>query len=178
MSLRDAAVPGSAVPIRALQGDAQSLSREEFEDRHGSAFLLLTAAQLWLPRGPSVTEVALLGDAPQGESTASLRLTAFPLRSREGAPGGLVTVGRSAKSDVVVPDMSVSRLHAFAKQAGERWGINDAGSTNGTTVNDRNAPLQGHGSPLELKAGCTVRLGQVEFTFLDLDATLAHLAKL
>ena len=179
MNLRDAVALGSGIAMAPLKGDAATLTPEEFEDRHGGAFLLLTAAELNLPGGPSSTEVSLLDEAPRGDSTASLRLMAFPVRSSESAPGGLVTIGRSANSDVVVPDLSISRFHAFARRGGDGgWRIHDAGSTNGTTVDGRNAPAQGHGEPIELKSGMTLRLGQVEFTFLDCEAMLAYLAKL
>ena len=48
--------------------------------------------------------------------------------------------------------------------------MQDAGSTNGTTVNGHAVPRQGHGPPTELSSGDDVRLGQVELTFLDSDA--------
>ena len=179
MNLRDAVSLGSGLPITPLKGDAATLSPEEFEDRHGSAFLLLTAAELCVPRGPGSTEVRLLDDLPRSESTAALNLMAFPMRCREGTPGALVTIGRAGNSDVLVPDLSISRFHAFAKRGPDgHWRIHDAGSTNGTTVNGRSAPQQGNGQPETLKTGATLRLGQVEFTFLEVGAMLEYLAKL
>ena len=53
---------GSGVPIRELRADAQTLARAEFEERHGRAFLLLSAADLAAPR-PTITEVRLDGDS-------------------------------------------------------------------------------------------------------------------
>jgi len=179
MDLREAVGLGTGIAVNPLKGDAASLTPEEFEDRHGSAFLLLTAAELTVPRGPGATEVSLLDDLPRGESTAGLSLMVFPLRSDESAPGGLVTIGRASNSDLRVPDLSISRFHAFAKRGEDGyWRIHDAGSTNGTTVNGRNAAQQGYGEPEVLKTGATLRLGQVEFTFLELDALLGYLAKL
>ncbi|MEM7411778.1 MAG: FHA domain-containing protein [Myxococcota bacterium] len=170
---------GTGVPLKGLRAPARELSKEEFEDQHGSAFLLLMAAELAIPRGPATTEVQLLDDDRRpGDSTASLSLLIYPLHKSNRSPGHLITIGRAANNDVIVPDLSISRFHAFVKEEDGQWPLRDAGSTNGTTVNGRNAPQQGHGEAMDLKAGDSVRLGQVELTFLDLPALLAYVAKL
>jgi hypothetical protein len=53
---------------------------------------------------------------------------------RRVQPG--TTVGR-IRSDVVLPDGSVSRRHAVFHQVGEGIGVEDLGSRSGTYVNDR-----------------------------------------
>lgn len=181
MRLRDDEVSrGSGVPVRDLRDDARSLTSDEFEDRHGRAFLLLTAAELSVARGPATTEVQLLDDASTpGESTASLSLLAYPMRRSARSAGHLITMGRASDNDVVVPDLSISRFHAFVKEgAAGSWLLLDAGSTNGTTVNGRSVPQQGVGEPVELKSGDSVRLGQVELTFLEARALLVFARKL
>ena len=170
---------GSGVPISALRADARQMSPEDFEDRHGSDFLMLTAAELRRPAGPSMTVVNLESDDESSDHTAGLSLLAYPIRRTERSVGHLVTLGRTANNDVVIPDISVSRFHAFAKEA-EAGGlvIQDAGSTNGTMVNSDSVPSQGHGPAMELKTGDSVRLGQVEFSYLNvhnlLDFLRAH----
>jgi hypothetical protein len=159
---------GSGVPIKSLRQDARSLSQAEFEDRHGPGFLLLTAADLHEPTGPMATEVKVVGFDEPAERTASISLVAYPLRRTERSVGHLVTIGRTANNDVVIPDISISRFHAFVKQVeGGALHIQDANSTNGTGVNGIPVSAQGHGPASDLKAGDNVRLGQVEFTYLD-----------
>lgn len=176
---RQAGDRGTGTAIRELRAEARELPPEAFEDRHGAAFLLLTAADLSVPRGPESTEVQLMDDgAARGESTASLALIAFPLRRGEHSRGHLITLGRAPTNDVVIPDLSISRFHAFVKEGEGHWRMLDAGSTNGSTVNGRNVPQQGTGHAVELKSGDNVRLGQVELTFLDVTALLAFIAKL
>jgi pSer/pThr/pTyr-binding forkhead associated (FHA) protein len=69
---------------------------------------------------------------------------------------------------VVIPDLSVSRFHAFMKRsASGTFLVQDAGSTNGTTVNGASVLARGSGPPTEIKAGDNVRVGQLEFTFVD-----------
>ena len=171
---------GSAVDLRDLRVEARRLSVEEFEDRHGSAFLLLSAASLSVPTGPAATQVRLMDDdEPVGDSTASLSLVAFPVRRTGRSVGHLITIGRASNNDVAIPDLSISRFHAFLKEGGEgQWQIQDTGSTNGTTVNGSYVPQQGHGPASDLKAGDTVRLGQVELTFLPAAQMHGFAAKL
>jgi hypothetical protein len=174
-------VRGSGVSIHDLRPDARILSPADFEERHGSAFLLLTAADLATPSGPATTEVRLLvdGEEAPADSTASLSLVAFPVRRTGRSVGHLVTVGRASNNDVAIPDLSISRFHAFLKAASAGgWQLQDAGSTNGTTVNGRAVPQQGHGAPVDLAAGDTVRLGQVELTFLPADKLRAFALKI
>ncbi len=170
---------GSGIPIRDLRSGARILSPSDFEDRYGSAFLLLTAADLSQPGGPATTEVRLIGldDAPSA-STASLSLVVFPVQRSERSVGHLITIGRASNNDVSIPDLSISRFHAFAKGAEGGWKIQDAGSTNGTTVNGESVPSQGHGAAVDLKAGDNVRIGQVELTFLGVEELRGFLLKL
>jgi hypothetical protein len=172
---------GSGVPIRELRDAARALSRAEFEERHGRAFLLLSAADLSTPR-PTLTEVRLDAEPAvpvRAESTASLSLVVYALRRSGRSAGHLITLGRAPENDVVVPDVSISRFHAFVKQdANGRWLMQDAGSTNGTTINGDPVPRQGHGPPAPLAPGDDVRLGQVELTFLDCDGLVSFAARL
>jgi hypothetical protein len=160
---------GSAVPIEAFFEDAQKLSPEAFEARHGKGFLMVTAAGLDGPKGSSGTELLLHGvDDDPAALTADLAVVVYPLRQREGPSGHLVTIGRETRHDVVIPGPSVSRFHAFAKLNPDgSFLLQDMGSTNGTTVNAVSVPARGAGSPRTLKPGDTVKFGQVEFTFTD-----------
>jgi hypothetical protein len=171
---------GTGVPFEVFRADARSLSPADFEERHGDAFLVLSAAELNVPTGPATTEVHLAFDDEEGSAcTANLELLAYPVQRTERSAGHLVTLGRTSNNDVVIPDLSVSRFHAFVKPDGNgHFQIQDATSTNGTTVNGTSVPAQGHGPAVDIKSGDNVRLGQVELTFLDAEAlrefVLAH----
>ncbi len=126
---------GTALTIEEIHGDAQ-LGPEEFEAKYGNGFLLVTAAGLESQKG-TTTQLLLDGvDEDPAAHTAGLAVVVYPLRQRDILGGHLVTIGREQTHDIVIPDPSVSRFHAFAKQ-GEDGGflLQDAGSTNGTTVN-------------------------------------------
>ena len=95
----------------------------------------------------------------------------FPVRRGEKSLTHLVTLGRTTNNDIVVSDISVSRFHAFMKEGPNGdYQVLDGGSTNGTTVNGAFVASRGAGGPTTLKAGDNLRLGQVEFTFVDAEA--------
>lgn len=155
---------GSALTIESFRDEARTLPREEFEARHGAAFLLLSAVRPQAPQNTSSTHFELLGDDDTSERTGAISTLVYPLRSAVH----LVTVGRAPDNDVVVPDRSISRRHAFLKRGSDGgFLILDAGSSNGTTVNGANVMVRGAGQPTRVRAGDTVRLGGLEFTFAD-----------
>ncbi|HEY8155615.1 MAG TPA: FHA domain-containing protein [Myxococcota bacterium] len=161
---------GSAIALESLTADARSLSPDGFAERHGTSFLLFTAKKLATPKSESSTNLLLDDgddDAPDGR-TANLAIVVYPMRSRDPAKGTMITLGREASRDVVIPDMSVSRFHAFAKPGPDgALVIQDAGSTNGTMVNGESVLTTGAGPARRLKPGDNVRLGHIEMTFTD-----------
>jgi len=160
---------GSAVLIEALREDAGQLAPEQFAAKHGTGFLLVTAAGVDEKMATSTTKLWLEGiDADPAAHTADLAVVVYPLRPRSESETDIVAMGRDARNDVVIPDVSVSRFHAMAKRsANGAFLMLDAGSTNGTTVNGTSVPPRGAGQPTRLKPGDTVKIGQVEFTFTD-----------
>ena len=161
---------GSAIALESLVPDARSLAPDAFAARHGNSFLLFTAKRLDGPEGTNSTKLLLDDggdDEPEGR-TANLAVVVYPMRSRDPAKGPMVTLGRESRQDVVIPDMSVSRFHAFAKPGPDgALVLQDAGSTNGTTVNGESVLTTGAGPPRRLKPGDNVRLGHIELTFTD-----------
>jgi hypothetical protein len=164
---------GTGIRIRDLGRDARELPACDFEERHGSGYLLRSAAENERPTDPAATQVALLVDLPSlaYEESASFSLLAYPLVRSRRSVAPLVSIGRTSNSDVVIPDLSVSRFHAFLKPLEDgRFQLQDAGSVNGSAINGDAVPRQGSGPPMDLKSGDNVRLGRVELTFLDADA--------
>jgi pSer/pThr/pTyr-binding forkhead associated (FHA) protein len=156
---------GTAQPLDAFYEDANRLPAPDFASRHGDAFLL-TSTRLQPPSADAFTEVKLEED--RMDRTAGIATLVYPVRPSERAAVHLLTLGRTPNNDVVIRDTSVSRFHAYVKPD-ERGGllIQDAGSTNGTVVNGQSVPARGNGPAVELKPGDNVRIGQVEFTFVD-----------
>ena len=115
-------------------------------------------------------------DAPSGERDAETQVAAqvthkrhpggleiYPLAKKPGASfPDMITIGRTANNDVVLRDVTVSRLHAFFRHREQRWVLADAGSKNGTSVNgDALAPRRER----DVRSGTPVRIGDLELTF-------------
>lgn len=84
-----------------------------------------------------------------------------------------VTVGRTESNDLVFPDPSVSRFHAYLQQdAKGGWKLVDAESRNGTWVG---ALKVAPSAATQIADGTRLRFGNVEVAFLQPAAFLAYL---
>ncbi|MCX8497631.1 MAG: FHA domain-containing protein [Akkermansiaceae bacterium] len=83
----------------------------------------------------------------------------------------LITLGRGADNDVVIPSNSVSTHHANLKRTASGYELHDAGSTNGIMVDDVRHMM------LSLDKDCTVYLGDVSMHFVLTEEELATLEK-
>lgn len=78
--------------------------------------------------------------------------------------GSQINVGRSATSDLAIPENSVSRLHATIHRTDDAISIEDAGSANGVYVNEQKIA-----SRTTLKDGDMIGLGNVLLKFFSHD---------
>ena len=70
------------------------------------------------------------------------------------------TIGRSARSDVCIPDAFASRLHAEVRKEGESFWLQDLGSANGTRLNG--IPVA---ATVPLFPGSEVQIGETKIIF-------------
>ncbi len=84
--------------------------------------------------------------------------TRFPIRTP------MASVGRGEYNDVVLPDASVSTMHAKLQRRDGVWMVVDLGSTNGTFV-DEEAVRE----DVALSPGVTLRFGELSLMFEPLD---------
>src|SRR5215470_7379020 len=73
-----------------------------------------------------------------------------------------ITIGRSARNDLCIPDPFASRVHAEVRHEGDEYFLQDLGSANGTLYN---------GSVVEnsitLTRGGRIQIGETEIVFND-----------
>lgn len=88
----------------------------------------------------------------------------FPDRAPDHFPLGRlrITLGRSARNDLCVPDPFASRVHAEVRREGEEYFLQDLGSANGTLYNG----ITVEGS-VPLTAGGRIQIGETEIVFDD-----------
>lgn len=80
----------------------------------------------------------------------------------------MITIGRTGNNDLVVPDVSVSKFHAFFRAAGvggERLELSDAGSRNGTWV--AHEKLVPRGAAVLCTLGDQITIAKLAFMLLD-----------
>jgi sigma-B regulation protein RsbU (phosphoserine phosphatase) len=72
------------------------------------------------------------------------------------------TIGRSARSDVCIPDAFASRLHAEVRKEGDAYWLLDLGSANGTRYNGSVVSM-----PIPLISGGEIQIGETVIIFED-----------
>jgi len=89
-----------------------------------------------------------------------------PVGQEQSLEDPSIKIGRSVENEVVIISKRVSREHARVWREGRRIFLEDMGSTNGTYLNDERVL-----SPLALRDGDRILVGDVLFIFHDPDST-------
>src|SRR3972149_1707118 len=87
----------------------------------------------------------------------------YPDRAPDHFPLGRlrITIGRSARNDLCIPDPFASRVHAEVRREGDEYFLQDLGSANGTLYG---ANVDG---TVPLHAGGRIQIGETEIVFDD-----------
>jgi hypothetical protein len=113
-----------------------SRSREEFAREVGAPLLV----QVTEPGGAQVS-APRFGTMQMNKEDiifAETGLYVFPLKKTAvNAFAMMVTVGRAANNDIVLPYDSISKFHAYFSSSPQGWVLTDAHSTNGSYVQGR-----------------------------------------
>ena len=88
----------------------------------------------------------------------------YPDRSPDTFPLGRlrITIGRSARNDLCIPDPFASRVHAEVRREGDQFFLQDLGSANGTLYNG--VTVEG---TIPLNPGGRIQIGETEIVFND-----------
>ena len=154
----------------------RKLTRREFAAKHPYPFLLLyrdpaASQDGWTFKTQTISVASanlakFAADEDLQLSPELARYDVFPVVKASGNPWHeRVSVGRARNNDIVLGDSSVSKLHAhFKSTEGAPMILVDAGSRNGTRLNDRR--LQSS-EAVEIGVGDVVTFGRTSMTFLD-----------
>ena len=127
-----------------LAEQARQLSPDRFVARNPGPWLVaLGDAHASSDSGRFVT----VAESERQSTPSDMRIGAaarvWPVAKRTATFPSKILVGRAANNDVVLPYPSLSKLHAFFALDGGRLTLTDAGSKNGTFVNDQPVPATG-----------------------------------
>lgn len=73
-----------------------------------------------------------------------------------------ITIGRSARNDLCIPDPFASRVHVEVRREGDIYVLQDLGSANGTLYNGQLVT-----EPIELTPGGRIQIGETVIVFED-----------
>jgi len=105
------------------------------------------------------------GSVPALQPLASLLIRSGTLKGRRvQVRATQVTIGRADSCDIVLPESSVSTLHARLQRREGVWMITDLGSTNGTLVDGERLHDE-----VPLSPGASIKLGEVMALFEPID---------
>jgi phosphoserine phosphatase RsbU/P len=76
-----------------------------------------------------------------------------------------ITIGRSARNDLCIPDPFASRVHAEVRREADGYVLQDLGSANGTYYNGQLAR-----GALELASGGKIQIGETEIEFRETES--------
>jgi diguanylate cyclase (GGDEF)-like protein len=112
----------------------------------------------------TATDARRANPEPRGEASLVI-IYATDKRAqgrRQPLGAGPVRIGRLEDNDIALEDDIVSRRHARLEKRGDAWAIMDAGSRNGTLVNDREIS-----GVVTLTPGDRLQIGSTVFKYLD-----------
>jgi hypothetical protein len=161
-------------PARDIVSAAIRWTREEFIFNNPWLFLVgepvvqaPRVAMKTLINSPALRRIdtAVASESTPTDANASaVEFIAVPIRKRHDVFPEMITIGRTANNDVVIPDATISKFHAYFRTTEQGLELVDAGSRNGTRVMGRAlAPKQG----TSVSVGARVRFGSIDLTLRD-----------
>jgi hypothetical protein len=158
---------------------ARTQARDAFVKSH-SYYFLVGKSRMERAMKPRRTDIFDQID-PSQDNTAAATHVGSEVGDDEGAETmilavrkvqdtfpSMITVGRTHNNDLCIPDVNVSRFHAFFRVHSDRVELADAGSANGTFVGkDR---LEPKGPAKIVIPGDRVTFALLEYDFLDAGA--------
>ncbi len=163
--------------LAELAADARGLDSAEVVERYASAFLLRQGGEGSL--APSIAVMQTHAGLPAlshttrdepGRNLLDYHVYAIRKAGTSRFGGDYIGVGRGENNDILVEDASISKFHAFIVQETAGFSLSDAGSRNGTFVNDQRVGSYRDAKPVGLRDGDRVRLGEVRLTYLTADS--------
>lgn len=159
--------------LMSLLSRQLALAQEAFLTRYPACWLVwepgewsvpvsgvdVSVAETKVPNAAAIDQRPLGGDA-----------LCFSLKAPEGTQ---LKLGRSADNEIVVSDMTVSRLHARLDLQNGRWLLIPLSDSKKTALNGK---VLGRGKPVALQSGEELELGGVKVTFYDASAFKARVA--
>lgn len=149
-------------PLSAYLAVCAGLTAPAFVERFPGPFLVhssRTGGTLQRATGGRTMDSLVVDDSDEGAAEVLTVFTVAQFAARTAA----LAVGSDRNCALQVDAVSVSRLHALLRGGGDRWRVEDAGSSAGTWVDG--VALQPK-VPCDVVAGSRLSLGALDLTFM------------
>jgi pSer/pThr/pTyr-binding forkhead associated (FHA) protein len=155
-------------------------ARPDFVRMCGAHPFLVGRAHLRRPTRPQLTGMIkafdnTLDEGMGGVPEADTPLVLPILKLQPNFPS-MITIGRTENNDIPLPDVTISRFHAFFRQAAAGLELADAGSRNGTWLGGKK--LVAKAPAVSVPLGEVVRFGSLSFVVVDAGGCWDELHKL
>ena len=161
----------SALRLEEFTKDASGVDVDSFAERHGVGFFLHHGS-LEEEQDPADLGDTLVSEytdeAPDAANEPQPSFLVFPVRKKSSETSDqAIWIGRGSQNDIVIPDVSISTMHAFVRiDEDGKFYLQDMMSKNGSFVFNQRVPALGTGEPLPFATGDRIRLGTLKLTFL------------
>lgn len=150
-----------------------ALAQEAFLTRYPNAWLVWEPGEWAVPLSGVDVSVAVT-KLPGGTGVEQRPLGGDALCFALKVPNGtILKVGRAADNEVVVSDLSISRLHVQLELKEGKWSLVPLSETKKTLVHGAEIA---RGTSIELQSGQVLELGGVRVTFCDAAGLKGRLA--
>lgn len=160
----------SLVPIEGYLRDCSRLSAAAFKARNPHPVLLYDGQGTITISGFRTGTVSMREAGENAPKRVTpVGVSVIPVAKRPGAIfNAQITVGRTRNTDIYLADPKISKLHAYFVLGGEgaQPVLYDAGSTNGTFVNNQRLLRD---TPEALLEGAVIRFGSSNCVFYTAD---------
>lgn len=120
----------------------------------------------------SLRETRQFDGADLSSSSTVADREVYPIAKRPGAAfADRIGAGRAPNADISVPLPQISKYHAFFSENGGDWTITDAGSKNGTFLDNKRLPAK---EPFPIADGAEVKLGPYRFSYYTPDGFIGY----
>jgi len=160
----------AGLPLAQFKIEARGLDAAALATRYSSAFLLRQpgtgAGAGMILQTLTAHSAAARADRPASPGLLEYHVHVLRRAGETRFGGDYIGIGRGENNDLVAEDASVSKFHAVVMQEKAAFLLSDAGSKNGTFLNDKPVPNYREGRSAPLRDGDAVRVGDVRFTFM------------
>ena len=118
--------------------------------------------------------MSLSESTPHDAAVGALGLIVVAVRKRQDVFPEMITLGRTANNDVVIPDATISKFHAYFRVTAGGYEVVDVGSRNGTRVMGRVLVAK---QPAEVTIGTRLRFGSIDLVLRDAGDTWDSIRK-